>query len=75
MSTVRRRLGRAVRRLRAQAGYSQEGFAAACKFHRTYIGAIERGEKNITIDSIDRIARTLKISVVELFRETESEPS
>lgn len=75
MSTVRKRLGLAVRRLRTRAGYSQEGFAAACKFHRTYIGAIERGEKNVTIDSIERIARTLKISVLDLFRETEAEGS
>ena len=63
-----------MRRLRTRAGYSQEGFAAACKFHRTYIGAIDRGEKNITLDAIERIARTLKISVFDLFREAESEP-
>jgi transcriptional regulator with XRE-family HTH domain len=73
MSTLRRRLGAAVRQLRTQAGYSQEGFAAACRFHRTYIGAIERGEKNITLDAIERIARTLRISVADLFRQTDSD--
>jgi len=41
MTTLRRRLGRAVRRLRKQAGYSQESFADRCKVHRTYMGAVE----------------------------------
>ena len=68
MATLRLRLGRAIRRLRAEAGYSQEGFADVCKFHRTYIGAIERGEKNLTTDSLERIAKGLKVSVFELFR-------
>lgn len=73
MSNLRVRIGKAVRRLRSAAGYSQEGFADACKFHRTYIGAIERGEKNLTTDSIERIAKTLKISPFDLFREAEKE--
>lgn len=53
--------------------YSQEGFADACKFHGTCIGAIERGEKNVTLDSVERIAKTLKITPFELFREAEKE--
>lgn len=73
MATLRLRIGKAIRRLRGVAGYSQEGFAQACRFHRTYIGAIERGEKNITIDSFERIAKTLKVSAFELFREAEKE--
>lgn len=73
MATLRLRLGKAVRRLRGEAGYSQEGFALVCRFHRTYIGAIERGEKNITTDSLERIAKALKISAFELFREAEKE--
>jgi transcriptional regulator with XRE-family HTH domain len=73
MSTLRVKLGKAIRRLRAAAGYSQEGFAAACRFHRTYIGAIERGEKNITLDAIERIAKTLRITPFALFRAAEHE--
>jgi transcriptional regulator with XRE-family HTH domain len=73
MATLRLRIGKAIRRLRGAAGYSQEGFALACRFHRTYIGAIERGEKNLTLDSFERIARTLKVSPFELFREAEKE--
>jgi len=72
-TTLRIKLGKAVRRLRAAAGFSQEGFAAACKLHRTYIGALERGEKNTTIDTIDRLAKTLKITPFDLFREAEKE--
>ncbi len=73
MSTLRLQIGKAVRRLRAAAGYTQEGFADACKLHRTYIGAIERGEKNLTTDTIERIAKTLEISAFDLFREAESQ--
>lgn len=71
MSNLRLQIGKAVRRLRTAAGYSQEGFADACKLHRTYIGAIERGEKNLTTDTIERIAATLHISVFELVRAAE----
>jgi transcriptional regulator with XRE-family HTH domain len=54
MVTLREKLGRAVRRLRTDAGYSQESFADACELHRTYIGEI-----NISLDNLERIARTL----------------
>jgi transcriptional regulator with XRE-family HTH domain len=73
MSSPRIRVGKAIRRLRTAAGFSQEGFAHACKFHRTYIGAIERGEKNLTLDSIERLAKTLKITTFQLFHEAEKE--
>jgi transcriptional regulator with XRE-family HTH domain len=73
MLTLRLRIGKAIRRLRALAGYSQEAFADVCKLHRTYIGAIERGEKNLTTDTIERIAKSLKITPFELFREAEKE--
>jgi transcriptional regulator with XRE-family HTH domain len=73
MSTVRHKIGKAIRRLRTKAGYSQEGFADLCRFHRTYVGAIERGEKNLTTDSLERIARALRLSLFELFREAEEE--
>ena len=73
MSSVRSKLGKAVRRLRTEAGLSQEGFADHTGFHRTYIGAIERGEKNLTTDSLDRIAKALGLSIFELFRRAEAE--
>lgn len=71
MATLRGKLGQAVRALRTEAGYSQESFADACKLHRTYIGSVERGETNISLDNLERIARTLKVPVSRLFLEAE----
>ncbi len=73
MSTLRKRLGRAVRRLRTTANYSQEGFADVVEVHRTYMGAVERGEVNISLDNIERIARSLKMTPGELLLEAEKE--
>jgi transcriptional regulator with XRE-family HTH domain len=71
--TLRVMLGRAVRRLRSGAGFSQESFADACHLHRTYIGSIERGETNVSLDNIERVAQTLKVPVSKLFSEAEQE--
>ena len=60
------RFGQRVRELRTDAGYSQEGFAAACELDRTYMGGIERGERNLALRNIERIANTLGISLSEL---------
>ena len=60
------RFGRRVRELRKEQGYSQEGFAHACELDRTYIGGIERGERNVALRNIERIAETLEISLAEL---------
>jgi transcriptional regulator with XRE-family HTH domain len=59
--------GKRVAELRKNAGYSQEQFAFKCGVDRTYIGAIERGEKCPTLKTIDKIARALGISKCELF--------
>lgn len=48
-----------LRRFRKTADLSQEAFADLCGLHRTYIGAVERGEKNISIDNMEIIARAL----------------
>ena len=71
MSSLRIKLGRAVRRLRADAGYSQEGFADHCSIHRTYMGSVERGERNISLDNIEKIAAGLGISSGALLQEAE----
>lgn len=59
-------VGRNVRRLRLSAGLSQEAFAHACGLHRTYIHAVERGERNITLSTLARIAAALGATPVEL---------
>jgi transcriptional regulator with XRE-family HTH domain len=48
---------------------SQEEFADICALDRTYIGGIERGERNVALINIDKIAKALKISLLELFRD------
>jgi transcriptional regulator with XRE-family HTH domain len=72
MATLRVRFGKAVRRRREAAGYTQESFADHIGVHRNYMGTVERGETNITLENIERIARGLRISVAELMHEAES---
>ena len=66
---LRRVVAENVRRLRRTRGYSQESFADACGLHRTYVGAIERGERNVSIDNIERIAAALGVAGWELLKE------
>ena len=65
---VRVRFGKAVRHRRNKLGVSQEAFADMCELDRTYIGGIERGERNVALVNIEKIARALKIPIVQLFR-------
>jgi transcriptional regulator with XRE-family HTH domain len=74
MASIQARFGRAVRALRAKAGYSQESFADAIRVHRTTIGTLERGEGNPGLDMIVKIARGLGISLSELFVAVEKDP-
>jgi transcriptional regulator with XRE-family HTH domain len=68
MEDIRVRFGKAVRTKRHKLGVSQEEFADICGLDRTYIGGIERGERNVALVNIERIAKALKISLPELFR-------
>ena len=63
-------VGKNVRRLRHELGLSQEEFADRCGLHRTYVGAIERGERNITLATLARLASTLSVDPRELFEES-----
>lgn len=67
MSKITKTVGQRIRNYRMQAGWSQEKLAELSGCHPTYIGQIERGEKNATIDSFEKIACALKISLSELF--------
>lgn len=62
------KFGKLVRDERFQRGLSQEELAEKREFHRTYIGMIERGEKNITFINIQKIAKALIITVNELLK-------
>lgn len=58
--------GRRVRELRLKQGWSQEAFAEVCDLDRTYIGGIERGERNLALRNIEAIARGLDLSLSQL---------
>ncbi|WP_090171938.1 helix-turn-helix domain-containing protein [Neolewinella agarilytica] len=59
--------GLRVRELRTQNGMSQEQLAFKAGVHRTYIGMIERAEKNVTLISIEKLANALGVSITTLF--------
>jgi transcriptional regulator with XRE-family HTH domain len=73
MLTIQEKLGRAVRRLRAEADYSQEAFAATVGIHRTYMGLVERGRVAATIITIHKISTALGITPSQLLAEAERE--
>lgn len=62
------KFGDRVREIRTQKGLSQEQLASLADVHRTYIGMIERAEKNITLINIEKIANALEISINELLK-------
>ena len=65
-SAILKRFGETVKRLRAQKGWSQEDLAAKCGLHRTYIGSIERGGRNVSLLNIEKIAKALGIREKDL---------
>ena len=70
---IRERLSTNLRRLRLEKGLSQEAFAHEAGIHRTYISDLERGARNPTITVIDKIARTLGVTVGNLLDESPTE--
>jgi transcriptional regulator with XRE-family HTH domain len=65
-------LARNLRVLRQGRGWSQEVMAERCGLHRTYVGAIERGERNVTLITLQEIAFALGVTAVELISEQPS---
>ena len=61
------KFGEKVRYFRKEQGLSQEQLAFKANLHRTYIGMIERAEKNITLVNIEKIATALQVDIKELF--------
>lgn len=57
-----------LRRLRSEHGLSQEAFALTSGIHRTYVGGIERGERNVTLDTLARIAKAFDVEAADLLR-------
>jgi transcriptional regulator with XRE-family HTH domain len=67
-SAANQALGRAIRAARRERGFAQEAFAARAGIDRSYFGAIERGEFNVSLDMIVRLAKGLGVSASELLR-------
>jgi transcriptional regulator with XRE-family HTH domain len=61
--------GEKIRKIRIEHGLSQEKLAFLSGLHRTYVGAIERGERNVSFKNIEKLAKTLKVNLEELFRD------
>ena len=66
---VRKAFGQRVRILRKQRGYSQEALAERADLHFTYVSSVERGERNISLINITRLARALKVSAAALLQD------
>jgi transcriptional regulator with XRE-family HTH domain len=66
--SIRNKFGKNIRELRKQKGWSQELLAEKVGLHRSYISVVERGEKNLSIDNIAKIAKTLGVSLETLFK-------
>lgn len=67
MATTKEKLGKKVQRLRKSLGYSQEELAEKIKISRTHMGHIEQGRKSPSLKVMEKLAKTLKIELSDLF--------
>ena len=67
MSNIKRDIGFRIREIRLEKGLSQEKLAALADLHRAYIGQIERGEKNIGVVNLEKIAKALGVNGRDLW--------
>lgn len=65
-SNLRQVLAENVRRYRARVGTSQDNFAMECGVHRTYVGQVERCERNVTLGTLELFAKAMKVTVPQL---------
>ena len=63
---LQRAVGENLRRYRVERGLSQEQFAEILGYHRTYVGGLERGERNLSLRSVERIAEAIDVRPLDL---------
>jgi len=68
ISTIHKGFGQKIQQLRKEKGLTQEGLADLIGVDRSYMGFVERGERNPTLDKIVKIAKALKVSLSDLFK-------
>ncbi|WP_017327289.1 helix-turn-helix domain-containing protein [Synechococcus sp. PCC 7336] len=68
-SNARRIFSKRLRQIRQIRGLSQEELASMAGLHRTYVGSVERSERNVSIDNMERLAKALEVDITELLRE------
>ena len=67
MKDINKEVGFKIRTIREEKGLTQEKLAGLADLHRAYVGQIERGEKNIGLRNLQKIAKALKINIKDLF--------
>jgi transcriptional regulator with XRE-family HTH domain len=70
---ARQAVGAAIRQRRIELGLSQEALASRASLHRTYVGSVERGERNVSLDNLLRIAKALTTSVSHLVKDCDDD--
>ena len=70
--TLRTVLAENIKTFRREKGFSQEELAEQCGLHRTYIGSVERQERNVTLSTLEVLASTLGVTVADLLTNHES---
>lgn len=68
--TARSRLAKNMRALRARDGLSQEALADLVGLHRTYVGSVERSERNVSLDNVEKLARALNVDICDILAES-----
>jgi transcriptional regulator with XRE-family HTH domain len=68
MQDFQKKIGKRIRELRSQRGWSQEEFADLCKIHRGHMGQIERGEKDVSISTLIKVGKGLGMTVSALLK-------
>lgn len=68
--SARSRLAKNIRLLRARDGLSQEALADLVGLHRTYVGSVERSERNVSLDNIEKIAGALNVDICDILSES-----